>query len=418
MSALTYLFIATLAVGLVVELWLGQRQRACARAHRATVPAAFRDRIGLAEHQKAADYAVARARLGQVAAAVNGLVLLGWSVGGGFDLMDRAWRGLDAGPLADGVGVVVGIVAATWASRLPLSWYQRFVIDRRFGFNRATFGLYLADTLKKGLLGLAVLVPLVGAVLWLMNTAGALWWLYAWALWTAFEIARLWVAPQIIAPLFNRFTPLTDAALSARIERLARRCGFALKAIRVMDASKRSAHGNAYFAGFGAAKRVVLFDTLLQTLGASEVEAVLAHELGHFKGRHLHKYLASQALARLAGLALLAWLAPQAWFYAALGVATPSPHAALVLFAILIGAGRVVSRPIEAFLLRRLEYQADAFAARHGDAEALADALISLHGQNATTLTPDPLYAAFHHGHPTLPSRLARIAGQPLSIRI
>jgi len=409
MHPFTLLFLAMLALSVAVEAWLARRQARHVAAHRDTVPAAFSQRVTLAEHRKAADYTVARVRLGRVHLAVATVVLLAWTLGGGVAALDAVWRDLLGPGLAAGVALLVSALLIGVVIELPLSLWKTFRLEARFGFNRTTPRLFVLDTLKSLGLMLALTTPLAWAALALMAQAGTAWWAWLWALWLGFNLLLVWAWPRFIAPLFNRFTPLEDTALRARIDALLERTGFASKGLYVMDGSRRSAHGNAYFTGLGRHKRIVFFDTLLEGLEPVEVEAVLAHELGHFRRHHVTWRLASGALLSLAGLALLGWLVEQPWFYTGLGVAVPSDAAALLLFALALPAFTTLLTPIGAWLSRRHEFQADAFAREHSDADALVRALVKLYRDNASTLTPDPLHSAFHDSHPPAPVRIARL---------
>ena len=409
MHPFTFVFLAALAASAGLRLWLARRQIASVRSHRGQVPSAFADAIPNDVHRKAADYAVARTRIGALDTALEALLLLAWTLGGGLAAADAAWRALELPPVITGVGVLATIVLVGALIDLPLRIYRTFVVEERFGFNRTTPGLFAADQAKAALLLLALGAPLAGVVLWLMQAAGEAWWLYAWVVWLAFNLLMVWAWPTFIAPLFNRFSPLTDERLRGRIDALLARCGFSSNGVYVIDGSRRSGHGNAYFSGFGRSKRIVFFDTLLDQLGGNELEAVLAHELGHFKRRHIAKGIAVMAVASLAGLALLAWLMNQAWFYSALGVAQPSTHAALALFMLVLPVFTFFLQPLFARLSRRHEFEADAFAAEHCPAEDLISALVRLYRENASTLTPDPLWSAFYDSHPPAAQRIARL---------
>lgn len=410
-SIFTGIFIGALALSLAVHLWLAQRQIWHVLAHRGAVPPHFTDRITLGAHQKAADYTVARTRLSAIDLVVDAAVLLALTLGGGLSLI-AGWLAVTEWPqLAQDVALIVAVALIAGVLSLPLAWYRTFVIEERFGFNRTTLKLWIADLLKGALVAAALGVPLVALVLWLMARAGALWWFYAWLAWVAFQVLILALYPTVIAPLFNKFAPLADASVKERVERLLERCGFRAKGLYVMDGSRRSAHGNAYFTGFGAARRIVFFDTLLARLAPEEIEAVLAHELGHFKLKHVIKRTAWFAAASLALLALLGWLVEEPWFYAGLGVPGPAPRygVALVLFMLALPAFTFVASPIAAMYSRRHEFEADQYAARNASAHALIAALVKLYEDNATTLTPDPLHSAFHDSHPPAPARIARL---------
>lgn len=403
----TFLFLLLLVVS--CRLWLLARQCARVRAARSSVPEAFAGAIPLAAHQKAGDYTISHARLGAIEAVVDTLVLAAITWGGGLALIDAWWRGWQLSGVWLGIVVMLSLYFCIALIGWPLSLYRVFGIEARFGFNRMTWKVYVADLLKGVLLGLVLGVPLLAAILWLMLAGGPRWWLYAWLVWATFSLLLAWAYPVFIAPLFNRFRPVTDADLAQRLESLVSRCGFASRGVFVMDGSRRSAHGNAYFTGLGAQKRIVLFDTLLERLSGAEVEAVLAHELGHFRLRHVRKRLALNLVAGLAGLFVLAWLAQWPPFYAAFGAAQPSAHVALILFALTLPIVTFWLAPLAAAWSRRHEYEADEFARRHSDARELASALVKLYRENATTLTPDALYSAFFDSHPPATARIARL---------
>ena len=407
----TDVFVATLALSVGVRLWLARRQIRYVLGHRGAVPPHFVDRVALSAHQKAADYTAARTRLSMVDALLDVAVLLALTLGGGLVLLE-GWIARAAWPqLLSGVALIVAVALIAGAVSLPLAWYRTFVIEERFGFNRTTLALWIADLAKGALVGAALGIPLATLVLWLMARAGTLWWLYAWIAWVAFQVMILALYPTVIAPLFNKFSPLADGGVKERIERLLARCGFRARGLYVMDGSRRSAHGNAYFTGFGAARRIVFFDTLLARLGPEEIEAVLAHELGHFKLRHVLKRTAWFAAGSLALLALLGWLVGEPWFYAGLGVPGPAPRyaVALVLFMLALPAFTFVASPVAAMYSRRHEFEADQYAARNASAPALVAALVKLYEDNATTLTPDPLHSAFYDSHPPASARIARL---------
>lgn len=411
----TALFLAALAVSIGLQLWLAARQRRHVLAHRDAVPAHFDQRISLAAHRKAADYTVARSRFAMVEILVDAIVLLLLTLGGGLAWLASFTATLPVPPLFRDVALVVAVALIAGALSLPLAWYRTFVLEQRFGFNRTTLSLWIADVVKGALIGAALGVPLVTLVLWLMERAGAWWWLGAWIAWVAFQALILVLYPTVIAPLFNTFRPLTDVGVRERIERLLARCGFAAKGLFVMDGSKRTAHGNAYFTGFGAARRIVIFDTLIERLAPEEIEAVLAHELGHFKLRHVLKRAAWFALGSLVLLAVLGWLVGEPWFYAGLGVPGPAPRygVALVLFTLALPVFTFIATPLAASYSRRHEYEADQYAAGHASAQALVEALIKLYEDNASTLTPDPLHSAFYDSHPPASARIARLESAP-----
>ena len=412
----TAIFVAAWGASLAVRAWLARRQIAHVVAHRDAVPPAFADSIGLDAHRKAADYTVARQRLGMVETVVDALVLLAMTLGGGLALLLRATEALPWSPLWRDVALLGGVALVGGAIGLPFSWYRTFRLEARFGFNRTTLRVWLSDLAKGLALGVALGVPLALAILWLMARAGSAWWIYAWLVWFGFQLLMLFLFPTVIAPLFNRFTPLPAGPAREHVERLLARCGFAAAGLFVMDGSKRSAHGNAYFTGFGKARRIVFFDTLLSRLVPDELEAVLAHELGHYKLRHVMKRIAWSAALSLAFLALLAWLARSPWFYAGLGIpadaldaALARPGVALALFLLALPVFTFVLSPLAARYSRRHEFEADAFAARNASAAALVRGLVKLYQDNAATLTPDPLHSAFYDTHPPAAIRVARL---------
>ncbi len=409
MHWLTALFLTALTLETVTRWWLASRQIAAVQAHRNQVPEVFRDRVEVADQQKAADYTAARARLGRLGALLDALLALAFTVGGGIAALDALWGRLGLSPPWQGAVVVLSVVLLIGLVRLPLSLWRTFRLEARFGFNRLSPALFVADMAKHMLLTALLGGPLLLAVLALMQRAGTWWWLPAWLGWLLVSLTLTWAWPRFIAPLFNRFTPLTDGALAARVEALLARCGFTSQGLFVMDGSRRSAHGNAYFTGVGRNKRIVFFDTLLERLGGAEVEAVLAHELGHFRLRHVRQRLLVSFVAALGGLALLAFVAQQPGFYAGLGVTVPSPHAALLLFMFAIPVFTYFATPIGAWWSRRHEFAADDFAAEHADGAALASALVKLYRGNASTLTPDPLHSAFYDSHPPALIRIARL---------
>lgn len=414
--ALTLLFVAALLASLAVKFWLATRQMRHVAAHRNTVPAAFAQTISLSAHQKAADYTLAKARFGQFSMAFGAAVLVGWTLLGGLDALNIAVRDVVQprfGDMAYQLTLLAAFALLSGLLDLPFELYGTFRIEQRFGFNRLTWKLYALDTLKGILVGAIVGLPIAALILWLMGAAGSMWWLWAWAAWMAFNLLILVLYPTVIAPLFNKFEPLADESLRDRVQSLMAKCGFAAKGLFVMDGSKRSAHANAYFTGFGAAKRVVFFDTLLNKLTPGEVEAVLAHELGHFKHKHVQKRIASMFAISLGGFALLGWLSTQAWFYGAFGVqpsmGAPNDALALLLFLLVIPVFAYFASPLFARFSRKHEFQADAYACAQASGSDLAAALLKLHEDNASTLTPDPLYVRFYYSHPPAGERLAAL---------
>jgi STE24 endopeptidase len=417
---LTWLFAAALLASLATRLWLATRQMRHVAAHRDAVPAAFAARVTLEAHQRAADYTVAKTRFGLLTMAFGSAVLLGWTLLGGLDALDEVVR--DAimprwGALAYQLALLAAFVLIGAVLDLPFEWWRTFRVEQRFGFNRTTGRLFVTDLLKGLLVAVALGLPLAALVLWIMASTGGWWWLWAWGAWTGFNLLILVIYPTVIAPLFNKFEPLRDETLAARVQSLMQRCGFAAKGLFVMDGSRRSAHGNAYFTGLGAAKRVVFFDTLLAALTPGEVEAVLAHELGHFKRRHVLKRMVAMFGLSLLGLALLGWLASRAWFYTALGVqpnlGAPNDALALLLFALALPVFGFFVSPLGSLLSRRHEFEADAYACAQASGADLASALIKLHQDNASTLTPDPVYVRFYYSHPPAGERLAALAASP-----
>jgi STE24 endopeptidase len=410
---LTFVFALTLLVGLLLKFWLNSRQIRHVAQHRAAVPSAFAHTITLAAHHKAADYTLAKARFGLLELALGTVVLMGWTLLGGLSALNQVLLNGLGGGMTQQVALLGAFVLINGLLDLPLTLYKTFVIEERFGFNKMTPKLWLFDLLKSSLIGALIGLPLAALILWMMGATGHLWWLWAWSVWMGFNLLLLLIYPTFIAPLFNKFTPLEDETLKARVTALMQRCGFAAKGLFVMDGSKRSAHANAYFTGFGAAKRVVFFDTLLAKLSPPEVDAVLAHELGHFKHKHVIKRIVSMFAMSLLGFALLGWLATQPWFYSGLGVQpnldAPNNALALLLFMLAIPVFSFFIGPLFAQLSRKHEFEADAYAVRQTSGPDLASALLKLYEDNASTLTPDPLYVKFYYSHPPASERLARM---------
>ena len=413
-SMLTITFVATLLAGSLLKLWLNSRQTRHVARHRNEVPTAFSRTVSLISHQKAADYTLAKTRFGLLEIAVGVAVLLGWTLLGGLSCLNQLLLGWLGGGMLQQLALLAGFVVFSGVVDLPLSLYQTFVIEQRFGFNKMTPKLWLLDLFKSSLIGTLIGLPIATLILWMMAATGAWWWLWAWTVWMGFNLLLLLIYPTFIAPLFNKFTPLEDEIVKARVTALMQRCGFAAKGLFVMDGSKRSAHANAYFTGFGAAKRVVFYDTLLSNLTAGEVDAVLAHELGHFKHKHIIKRIASMFALSLLGFALLGWVAAAPWFYTGLGVqpqlTTPNDALALLLFTLTVPVFSFFIGPLFTQLSRRHEFEADAYAATQASSTDLACALLKLYKDNASTLTPDPLYVKFYASHPPASERLARLA--------
>lgn len=413
MHPFTVLFVALTVAGLALRALLLWRQARAVRRHRDRVPAAFAGAITPAQHARAADYTAALAHASMARAAAGSAVLLALTVGGGLAALDAWVAGFGLGPVAHGVAVVAVIALVLIGCGLPFDLWSTFGVEARFGFNRTTATLFVVDLVKGLAISALLMLPLVAALLWSMPLLGRHWWLWAWGGWALFSLLIGWAWPRLIAPLFNRFHDLEEGDLRRSVEALARRCGFEPRGVRVMDGSRRSSHGNAYFTGLGRAKRIVFFDTLLQSLAPAEVAAVLAHELGHFRLRHVAWRIAWSLAAALGGFAALAWLAGQAWFQPALGVPEGATHTLLLLFVLAAPVFLLPVQPLAAWLSRRHEFQADAYAAHHADAAALADALVKLYRDNATTLTPDRWYAAFHASHPPAIERIARLRARP-----
>jgi STE24 endopeptidase len=376
------------------------------------VPSAFDGKVDLQAHQKAADYTKAKGGLARIDIIIGVVLLLIWTLGGGLDYLDSFFREFGWDPLTSGILLFLAFFFINSLLELPMGIVQTFRIEAAFGFNRTTPKQYIKDKLLGALLGLALGVPLLWVILWLMGQAGELWWMAAWAVWMAFTLTITWAYPRLIAPLFNRFTALDDGEMRQRIQSLLNRCGFKSDGIFVMDGSKRSSHGNAYFSGFGKNKRIVFFDTLLEALSVDEMEAVLAHELGHFSHRHIIKQMALMSILSLLGLALLGWLSQQGWFYTSLGISQPSDATALLLFMLALPVFTLFLSPLGSVLSRRYEFQADEFAVKHTGGEFLVQALVKLYRDNASTLTPDPLYSLFHDSHPPASVRIAHISQQ------
>lgn len=409
----TLAFAVALLSSLVTRYWLATRQVRHVARHRDAVPAGFAATVSLAAHQKAADYTLAKARVDLLEIAAGAAVLLGWTLLGGLDTLNQALlAGLGAG-MGQQLALLAAFAVIGGLLDLPFSWYRTFVVEERFGFNKTTPALWVGDLVKGSLVGAVIGLPIAALILWLMGAAGHLWWLWAWGTWVAFNLLLLVIYPGFIAPIFNKFQPLQDEALATRVQALMQRCGFTAKGFFVMDGSRRSAHANAYFTGFGAAKRVVFYDTLLAKLSPAEVDAVLAHELGHFRHRHIVKRMVGLFGLSLAGFAVLGWVSGQVWFYTGLGVRPNLEGAndalALLLFLLVVPVFTFFISPLFARLSRRHEFEADAYAAAQTNGADLGSALTKLYEDNASTLTPDPLFVAFYYSHPPAGERLARL---------
>lgn len=405
----TYIFLAALALTTLAKLWLARRHLAHIAAHRATVPEAFHEKVQLDDHQKAADYTSAKTRFGMLGTLFDAALLLAFTLGGGIQFIADMCNGWFSSPIMQGMATLVAVLVLSSLLEVPFNIYRTFVIEARFGFNKMTFKLYLVDALKGVLIGAVLGLPLLFGVLWLMGRMGEYWWLYVWAVWVVFNLLILFIYPSFIAPLFNKFSPMQDEAMKSRIESLLKRCGFTAQGLFVMDGSKRSAHGNAYFTGFGKTKRIVFFDTLLERLSINEIEAVLAHELGHFKRRHVVKRIVATFALSLGFLWLLGQLMQTTWFYQGLGVSTPSTALALLLFFMTLPVFSFLLAPIMSAYSRKHEFEADAYAARQTEASDLVNALVKMYQDNAATLTPDPLYSKFYDSHPPAMVRISHL---------
>ncbi len=412
MNGFTLVFLTFVLATSAVLLWLAQRQLHNARRHREQVPEAFRDQIGLAVHEKAADYTATKMRLEQIDIVIGALLVLGWTLAGGLNALAALWDTSGWSDLATGTGLVISVLLLMAVLDMPMDLYRTFIVEAKFGFNRTTLALYFSDVVKQGFIFLLLGTPLIALLLWLVGNAGSWWWLYGWLTWTTFTLVMFWLYPTVIAPLFNRFTPLEDEALREKIVKLLQRCGFNADGIYVMDGSKRSQHGNAYFTGFGTNKRIVFFDTLLKSLQADEIEAVLAHELGHFKHGHVRQRLILVTLTSLVGFATLGMLINAPWFYTGLGVEHISYATAMVLFLLVTPYFSAVLKPVSSYWMRKHEFEADDYAATQTNARNLIQALVKLYKENAASLTPDSLYSAYHDSHPPAPIRISHLAAK------
>lgn len=413
MNLFSTLFLCSLGASIVVQWILVQRHIKHIQANREAVPEAFCDKIPLEAHQKAADYTQAKVKTGLAELIIGSVFLLLWTLAGGLQLLDSWWRSFGFSEIWTGTGFILSIFVIMTILDLPMSIYRTFKLEESFGFNKMTPKIFIMDMIKNGIVGLSIGTPLLLLVLWIMENSGSLWWLYVWATWLSFSVFMMWAYPAFIAPLFNKFRPLEDGELKTRIENLLSRNGFKSQGIHVMDGSTRSAHGNAYFTGLGANKRIVFFDTLIDELSHDEIEAVLAHELGHFKCNHIKKRISVLGTVFLIGLGILGWLINETWFYNGLGVEQASSYMALILFLIASPAFTFFLQPLFSFISRQHEFEADDFAASQSLTDHLITALVNLYRENANTLTPDPLYSAFHDSHPPAPIRIAHLKGQP-----
>ena len=409
MNTFTYIFIIALVISYGIQFWLSARQKAHVLAHRDQVPPAFSDKVALTAHQKAADYTIEKSHLGDLDSVVGIVFLLLLTLGGGISLVFDFWSTFTYSPLVINLIALGSIFLVMTVVEIPFSLYQTFVIEEKYGFNKNTLPQFFKDQLISLVLSIGIGLPILALILWIMDSIGSLWWLYAWAIIMGFSLLMSWLFPTVIAPLFNKFTPMEEGSLKSRIQSLLERCGFNSQGIFIMDGSRRSGHGNAYFTGLGNNKRIVFFDTLINSLDEDELEAVLAHELGHFKRKHVIKMLIASSIMTLISFAVLGWLITQDWFFSGLGVNTHSNAAALLLFTLVSPVFTIFMQPISAYFQRQFEFEADDFATEHAQGRKMISGLVKLYEENASTLTPDPLYSAFHYSHPPAAIRIAHI---------
>ncbi|MDD1635393.1 MAG: M48 family metallopeptidase [Methylococcaceae bacterium] len=409
MNTFTFVFLIALFISSSIQFWLAKRQADYVAAHRSAVPDAFKSKVPLEAHQKAADYTLAKIKLGNIDGALGIIVLLLLTLGGGINTAFEYWSTIVSSPLIAGVAATATIFLLMTLVEIPTSVYQTFVIEEKFGFNKSSVNQFIKDQLLHLALGAAIGLPLLALILWVMDNVGPQWWLWAWGIIMGFSLLMSWLYPTVIAPLFNKFTPMEEGSLKDRIQGLLARCGFNSQGIFIMDGSKRSGHGNAYFTGLGNNKRIVFFDNLVNSLEEEELEAVLAHELGHFKCKHVIKMLIATSIMSLISLAILGWLINEPWFYTGLGVEQPSNAAALLLFILVSSSFTFFMQPISAYFQRKFEFEADDFAASNAKASKMISGLVKLYEENANTLTPDPLYSAFHYSHPPAAIRIAHL---------
>ncbi len=409
MNSFTVIFLIALTLSFSVQFWLAKRHADHVAKHRDAVPEAFKNTVSLEAHQKAADYTLEKGKLGNIDSIVGLVLLLIMTLGGGINWAFELWTATLESQLIAGLAAVASVFLIMTLVEIPTSVYQTFVIEEKFGFNKSTPQQFIKDQLLQLVLVTAIGLPLLALILWVMDSIGSSWWLWAWGILMGFSLLMSWLFPTIIAPLFNKFTPMEDGSLKTRIQGLLARCGFNSNGIFIMDGSKRSGHGNAYFTGLGNNKRIVFYDTLINSLDDEELEAILAHELGHFKCKHTIKMLIATAIMSLISFAVLGWLIDQAWFYNGLGVKQPSHAAALLLFMLVSSSFTFFMQPISAYFQRKFEFEADNFASNHAKAEKLISSLVKLYEENASTLTPDPLYSAFHYSHPPAAIRIANL---------
>lgn len=409
MHTFTQLFLIMILISVSLRLWLTYRQITHVKNHRAQVPESFADKITLEEHQKAADYTTAKTSFGRWPMLYDTGLLLMWTLAGGLEWLDQSIISMEFSPIVTGMTVMLTFMLLSSLLDLPFSIYSTFVIEEKFGFNKTTAKTFVIDMLKGAVLGIVIGAPLLFTILWLMQQTGDMWWIYTWLVLTGFSLLMMWIYPTWIAPIFNKFEPLEESETLNRIKDLLNRCGFNSNGVFVIDGSKRSSHGNAYFSGFGRNKRIVFFDTLLKMLSDDELEAVLAHELGHFKKKHIFKGMLISFSTTLIALGILAWLMKNEWFYLGLGLTTPSTYIALLLFMLISPVFTFALSPLMSMFSRKNEFEADAFAAEQTNANNLIKALVGLYRENASTLTPDPIYSAFYDSHPPAPVRIAHL---------
>ena len=412
MNTFSYIFLIALVISFAIQFWLSFRQKNHVAAHSNAVPEAFKDKVTLEEHQKAASYTIEKGKLGDIDAVLGIVFLLILTLGGGIDWAFKLWADSDLSPMMISLGAIGTISLIMTLLELPVSYYQTFVIEEKYGFNKSTLKQFIKDQLLALSLIAAIGLPLLALILWIMNSIGSTWWLWAWAILISFSLLMSWLFPTVIAPLFNKFTPMEEGSLKDRIQGLLERCGFNSQGIFIMDGSKRSGHGNAYFTGLGNNKRIVFFDTLINSLDEEELEAVLAHELGHFKCKHVIKMLIATSVTTLISFAILGWLISEEWFYTGLGVEYVESYAnaaALLLFTLVSPVFTPFMQPISAYFQRKFEFEADDFASNNAKATKMISGLVKLYQENASTLTPDPLYSAFHYSHPPAAIRIAHL---------
>lgn len=415
MNTFTVIFLIALVISYAIQFWLSARQKSFVLQHRDAVPDAFKDKVALEAHQKAADYTVEKGRLGDIDSVIGIIFLLILTLGGGISFIFKIGSLFDLSPMLTDLVAVATIILIMTVFEIPMSLYQTFVIEEKYGFNKSTMAQFIKDQLISLALVIAIGMPILALILWVMDSIGSLWWLAAWAILMSITLLMSWLFPTVIAPLFNKFTPMEEGSLKDRIQSLLSRCGFNSNGIFVMDGSKRSGHGNAYFTGLGNNKRIVFYDTLVDSLDEEELEAVLAHELGHFKCKHVIKMMIASSITTLISFAILGWLITQDWFFSGLGVATHSNAAALMLFALVSPVFTIFMQPISAYFQRKFEFEADDFASQNAKASKMISGLVKLYEENASTLTPDPLYSAFHYSHPPAAIRIAHLESSPHS---